>query len=408
MEQFFLIDANSGTEKTYQTFFEDINKPVLPYVEYLATKDIYEIFSAIVISIILEKPITLLDIDAPKSLEKQSAESTVQILPNSHKTITTANFNAILQAADNWQITLLTSGTTGVPKAVTHNFKSFTKSIKIKEARATDVWGLAYNPTHMAGLQVFFQALLNQNTLVNLFGLPQKNIFNCLQKFNITHVSATPTFYKMLLPCAMQFKNVKQVTFGGEKFSAAIAENLHQLFPNAKFTNVYASTEAGALFATQNDGSFCINEKNKNLVKVLDDELLIHKSIVGKAADIIFIDDWYHTGDMIMVISENPFLFNFVSRKNEMINVGGSKVNPHEVEEALLSIAGVKDAKVFGKSNSVMGNILCAEVVLIDESLTDKFIRQTLKTVLADYKVPRSIKFVDALEVTRTGKKNRQ
>lgn len=84
-------------------------------------------------------------------------------------------------------------------------------------------------------------------------------------------------------------------------------------------------------------------------------------------------------------------------------------MNPTEVEESLRSIVGVIDAHVFGKTNSILGNILCADIVREDHSsLTEVEIRTELKDKLQDFKIPRRIKFVESLSVTRTGKMSRK
>lgn len=179
---------------------------------------------------------------------------------------------------------------------------------------------------------------------------------------------------------------------------------MKKIFPSARFTNVYASTEAGALFAA-NGNIFSLSEKNKSYVKIVEGELWIHKSVLSESSDLKLQDDWYASGDMVEVIQEVPLTFKFLARKNEMINVGGSKVNPNEVEELILKLNGVKDVKVFGKENSLMGNILCADVV--SEMVTEKEIKSFLKNHLPGYMVPRIIKFVPEIAMTATGKKSR-
>lgn len=118
-------------------------------------------------------------------------------------------------------------------------------------------------------------------------------------------------------------------------------------------------------------------------------------------------DGWYLTGDMVQIIITEPITFQFVSRKNEMINIGGSKVNPNEVEEHILENEAVTDAKVFGKPNSLMGTILCADIVLNKVTTTEKDIKVFLKERLPEYMVPRIVKFVPAIAMTDTGKKSR-
>lgn len=103
-----------------------------------------------------------------------------------------------------------------------------------------------------------------------------------------------------------------------------------------------------------------------------------------------------------------PLTFHFISRKTEMINVGGYKVNPTEVEEVLRECDGVSDAYVYSKENRIMGKIILCDVVRTNVNVTEKSIREQLQLKLQEFKIPRMIKFVEHLNVTRTGKISRK
>ena len=107
---------------------------------------------------------------------------------------------------------------------------------------------------------------------------------------------------------------------------------------------------------------------------------------------------------LIKHIEDHPEFIQPVSRKNEMINVGGYKVNPSEVEEIIRSCKGVQDVTVFSKTNRLIGNVVCCEIVREDLSLTELSIRRFLADKLQEFKIPRVIKFVETLQTTRTGK----
>ena len=161
------------------------------------------------------------------------------------------------------------------------------------------------------------------------------------------------------------------------------------------------------MFAAKGD-SFQIPEAIKDKFKVVDDELLIHKSLLGSSDSFKFTDDYYHSGDLIEWVNESQGLFRFKSRKNELINVGGYKVNPGEVEIAIMDIDGVKQAMVYGKANSILGNVLCAEVVLESGAeLKEQDIKKVLAAQLQNFKIPRRFKFVEEISLTRTGKLKR-
>jgi len=128
---------------------------------------------------------------------------------------------------------------------------------------------------------------------------------------------------------------------------------------------------------------------------------------MGNSSSLLFEGDWYHTGDLVEVIGNDPLSFRFLSRNNEMINIGGYKVDPVEIEETILQLEGIADVRVFAKKNSVTGNLLCCNIIPVDESLSEGVVRSLLKGKLQDFKIPRIIHFVKELDHTRTGKKNR-
>ena len=122
----------------------------------------------------------------------------------------------------------------------------------------------------------------------------------------------------------------------------------------------------------------------------------------------MFSGDFYHSGDLIEWVDKEAGLFRFKSRKNELINVGGYKVNPGEVEDTILTMDGIQNAYVYGKASSILGNVLCADVQLEkDSDLTELDIKNYLNSQLQDFKIPRRIKFVETTELTRTGKLKR-
>lgn len=407
MELFF-ADIGSNTTISWEELLKDLNRSTT-YNPYCYHSDFYEIFKHIILSLLLEEELILLDSDfSNEEVEKLTGRSnfssfTKIIDPRKLPVISLKNelISKIKNTGPQWNITLFTSGTTGLPKKVKHTFQSLNRFVKITEKNTDDVWGFAYNPTHIAGIQVFFQALLNGNSIIRLFELSTDLVFNSIEQYGITHISATPTFYRLLYPINKIFPNVVRITVGGEKFDEKTIDKLKPAFPNSKITNVYASTEAGTLFAAKGD-VFTVKAEMEEFVKIENNQLFIHKDMMGLTEN--KINSWYNTGDIVEIVSENPLQFRFVSRKNEMINVGGYKVNPNEVEEAIRTINGISDVRVFAKSNSVLGNIICCEIVKFDENLDEAKIRSFLQTQLQEYKIPRFIKFVNELSTTRTGK----
>lgn len=401
----FLIDNDKSY--SYDDLLQSLNMSS-EYCPLYKTSDIYSYFVNLIKALAASKPLVLLDSD----LNPAEIDGIDENLVNVKEEIDKKSYKSMGEIVEDIQnstseITIFTSGTTGQPKKVLHTVATLTRSVRSGERYVGQIWAYAYNPTHMAGLQVFFQAFENLNTLVNVFNKQRSEVYELINKHNITHISATPTFYRLLLPFEQEYKTVVRVTLGGEKSDSHLYENIKKIFPEAKINNVYASTEAGSLFAAKGD-CFQIPEKIRDKFEVVDDELLIHKSLLGKSDSFKFEGDYYHSGDLIEWVDKESGLFRFKSRKNELINVGGYKVNPGEVENILLSIEGVKQVLVYGKANSILGNVLCADIQLEDGVLlTDVEIKKALRSQLQDFKIPRRIKFVEQMSLTRTGKLKR-
>lgn len=404
--QTFLISKDKIIQ--YDELLNDINNSNF-YNFALKSNNLYSFFLNFIIAIASENDIVLLDSDLSTSElinsglgENVNTEKRIKSL--SFKTIDELLEKIILSKS---AITIFTSGTTGQPKKIIHSISTLTKAVRKSDTNIGQIWGFAYNPTHIAGLQVFFQAFSNQNTLVNIFNSSRREVYEAIEKYSITNVSATPTFYRLLLPFEKEFLTLKRITFGGEKSGEKLHKNIIKIFPNAKINNIYASTEAGSLLISKGE-FFKIPMEFKGKFKIENQELLICKSLLGQSEDLLLEDGYYKTGDLIEFVDENHDFFRFISRKNELINVGGYKVNPYEVEQAILNMQEIQEVMVYGKPNSVLGNILCAEIKLMEGGNIDESkIRFYLSENIQDFKIPRRIKFVESFTLTRTGKLKR-
>lgn len=398
-----IIDTNLDKSLSYNEILNRVNGDGYYYESWLY-ENLYEYIINFIKALSGNEDIILLDKDFSKSeLKKLGFYDQVEI----RKEIAKNNFDdlkLLLSAVRNSKskIYIYTSGTTGVPKKVTHSVNSLTRMTRIDEKYSSDVWGLAYNPTHMAGLQVLFQSVLNLNTIVYLFEKSIKVINIEIKKYGITHISATPTFYRMLVSGSEVFSNVKRITLGGEKSHDKLLADLRRTFPNAKINNIYASTEFGSLFVTDGD-VFRVPDSLKDQVKIIDNELILDATLLPDQK--LREDKWFPTGDIVELINQKPLSFKFMSRKSTKVNVGGYMVNPTEVEDTIRQVKGILDTRVYSRENSVLGNILCAEIVLKESSnLTKTDLKNILSKQLQEFKIPAIIEFTNEIERTRTGK----
>jgi acyl-CoA synthetase (AMP-forming)/AMP-acid ligase II len=249
---------------------------------------------------------------------------------------------------------------------------------------------------------------MNRNVIVYISDIDRTVLSDALIKHGVTHISATPTFYRSALAYLKhKVPSVRRVMFGGERFDDNLARQLLDVFVNAKTKNIYASTEAGSMLSSTGK-TFVIPDSLHREIKVspYDGELLIRREVLagfsgqGEASS---EGEWYPTGDLVRYVSEKEF--EFIGRKTEMINVGGYKVNPHEVEEEIRKISGVKDALITSKQNALVGQMLIAEILKEDaasEAAIEKSVTRELP--MQAWKIPRIVNFVDEIKISRTGK----
>lgn len=395
----FIIDPENNSQLSYNNLLSTINSSDIYYKVWK-----YPNFTEFVINfikaLVTNNDIVLIDKDYTKN-ELSNIGYDDNFL-ESNININIKNLDELINLVKNSKsnITIFTSGTTGVPKKVTHSVSSL-----IRMFRKTDncIWTMCYNPVHIAGLHILFQSLLNLNTIIYLFEQDFSKIRENINKYRVTHISATPTFYKLLIGSSSnEYRSVSRVTIGGESSNINLYNSIKKYFTQAKINNIYASSEIGSLFVSEND-IFKIPESIFDKVKIENNELLVHKSLIS----IEINDDWYKTGDEVIIISENEFKFS--NRKNDIINVGGYKVNPIEIESLISELNGVIDVRVYGRKNSVTGNLICAEISISEDSLIDnKQIKNYLSDKLQTYKIPKIITFVDKTKFNKNQKKERK
>jgi acyl-CoA synthetase (AMP-forming)/AMP-acid ligase II len=315
---------------------------------------------------------------------------------------------------------LTTSGTTGRPKMVRHNFSSLTRTTRCDTDRgAVQVWGLVYDFTRFAGLQVVLQSLLSGARLVAPpveMALDVK--LSLLAAEGCTHLSATPTMWrKILMTPGAEALRLRQVTLGGEIVDAAVLDSLGRTYPDARISHIFASTEAGVGFSVSDRSpgfpvTFLTDPPSGIALRVSDGRLWVRNEEVDPAylgdQGAIAHDGWIDTGDRVEVVGERV---HFRGRESGLINVGGEKVHPEEVERTILSHPDVAFARVYAKQNPIVGSLVAADIVprpgapAAVELRSD--ILQFLKGRLKKHMIPVTMRFMDGFETNAAGKLQR-
>lgn len=313
---------------------------------------------------------------------------------------------------------LATSGTTGVPKVISHTLTSLTRTMKRDPGRGSSyTWGLMYDPCRFAGLQVVLQALVGCSCLALPLSMSFENQVATLLEHKVNALSATPSLWrKLLMDGRVLSLAIKQITLGGETVDQPLLDGLLKRFPDARIVHIYASTEAGAAFAVQ-DGRVgfpsawldCVNAPVP--LRVGQEGQLLIKPAEMPTGDEIFsrldADGFLDTQD---IVRQDGDRVHFLGRVSGAINVGGNKVHPEEVENVIREISDVLDVRVFAKQNSMMGQLVAAEIVAgdgVDIKSLRLQIQKHCRSKLELWQCPALVMLVSHLQETDAGKRKR-
>jgi acyl-CoA synthetase (AMP-forming)/AMP-acid ligase II len=314
-------------------------------------------------------------------------------------------------SSDDGEILVLTSGTTGAAKCVRYRWSDLLAQVGVHATGDDERWLLAYKLNHFAGLQMLAHVLVNSSTLVLAESGKVVDAIEAISNFSVTHVSSTPTFWRFAmaqLAGSQALPALKQITLGSEPVSQDLLQELASLFPSARLVHIYALTEAGSCISVS-DGLAGLPEAILHRPETaavqfrIRDGALEVKTRHGMldylkpgAPTPTSADGWFATGDLVKVEAQRIY---FVGRRSESINVGGVKVHPLEVENLILRVPGVKLARVFGRDNPVVGQIVAVELVL-GEGWGSEEVESSVREIcqgLPRHSRPRSIDIVDTI-----------
>ena len=317
---------------------------------------------------------------------------------------------------------MLTSGTSGVPKIVGHTLEALTGAIVADgPVRGTPpVWATFYDIRRYGGLQIFLRAIIGGGSMV--LTEPGEALADHVARLNamgVTHISGTPSHWrKLLMSGAASGFSPRYVRLSGEIADQAVLDGLRRAFPDASIGHAYASTEAGVGFAV-NDGlegfpAGIIGQNRDGVeMKIVDGSLRIrstrtaHAYVGSKAAALSDGDGFVDTGDMVELRGDR---YHFVGRRGGIINIGGLKVHPEEIEAVINRHDEVRMSRARSRKSPITGAIVVADVILADgcdASRGDEIRKKILadcRAQLPSHKVPAMIKFVEALDITAAGK----
>jgi acyl-coenzyme A synthetase/AMP-(fatty) acid ligase len=309
---------------------------------------------------------------------------------------------------------LPTSGTSGPPKLVAHTLATLTAAF---QPVAGERWATFYDIRRYGGLQILLRALSGAESLT--LSDPNESVDAFLVRLGeagATHISGTPSHWRKVLMSGEARKIAPQrVRLSGEIADDAVLAGLGALYPQARVEHAYASTEAGVAFVVC-DGragfpASVVAGDGEVALRVVDDVLRVRSNraalrYVGADAPALKdADGFVDTGDVVTRRGER---YLFVGRRGGIINVGGAKVHPEEVEAALNAHRAVLASRVFARQSPITGALVAAEVVLRDGAAADEGMKRDIlaacRAVLPAHKAPSFVTFVAELPTTDGGK----
>ncbi len=307
---------------------------------------------------------------------------------------------------------LFTSGTTGAPKLVSHTLPGLTGVIGAASGGA--VWSTFYDVRRYGGLQILLRALLGGGSMVLSDAAEGVGAFLARAgAAGVTHISGTPSHWRRALISGHAARiNPAYVRLSGEVADQAVLDRLQAAYPAARVAHAFASTEAGVAFdVTDGRAGFpaaWVGAPGPVELRVAGDTLRIRSArtatgYLGAASAVMDADGFVDTGDIVALTGDRYY---FLGRVGGVINVGGQKVYPEEVEAALSAHPAVLAARVRGRQSPIIGAIVAADVVV--DGVADDVLREAIKAAcrarLAPHKLPALLRIVPALDVLPSGK----
>ena len=310
---------------------------------------------------------------------------------------------------------LFSSGSTGEHKGALHDLIPMLKKYETVRRAFRTLCLMQFD--HIGGFNTLFHTLANGGSIVPAKLRSPQSVCSAIERHKVELLPTTPTFLHLLLlsGCDSEYdlSSLKLITYGTEVMRKATLEGLRQRFPHVQLLQTYGLTEIGILRSkSRDDGTLWLKVGGEGYeTKIVDNTLWIraNSAMLGylNAPSPFDKDGWMNTHDRVEVDGE---WIRVLGRTTDIINVGGEKVYPAEVENILLDIPNIKDATVYGKQNVLLGNIVAARVQL-DSPEELGSLKQRIWAYCRDlvprYKVPVHLEVVTELSISPRQKKLR-
>jgi len=311
-------------------------------------------------------------------------------------------------------LVLFSSGSTGTPKGVVHDCAALLRKFERPGKKKTTLSFLLFD--HIGGVDTLLNTLSSGGTLVTIASRDPDTVCAAIAAHRVHTLPTSPTFLNMLLLSGAHerhdLSSLRLVAYGTEPMPASVLARLAEAMPQVSLLQTYGLSELGVLRTRSREGTLWVQFTGEGYETQIRDGVLwvrASTSMLGylNAPDRFDADGWFCTEDAVEV--DGDYL-RILGRTSDLINVGGRKVYPAEVEEVLLDLPNVRDVAVFGRPNPLTGQIVAARINVSAPEPLDEFKRRMrlfCKDRLPSYKVPVHIEFTDEDQFGARMKKKR-
>jgi len=314
---------------------------------------------------------------------------------------------------------LPTSGTSGPPKLVVHTLATLSAAFSGATHTVKPVsWGTFYDIRRFGGLQILLRTLIGGGSLFLAGAQSTGEFLRTAGGLGVTHISGTPSHWRRVLMAGEPRGAAPDyVRLSGEIADQAILDGLARIFPAARIAHAFASTEAGVAFEVE-DGisgfpAGVVEPSNSDVrLEVRNGSLHVRSNrmathYLGGESPLKDDRGFIDTGDLVERQADR---YRFIGRRTGVINVGGLKVHPEEVEAIINRHPSVQMSRVMAKASRITGAIVIAQIMpraglgAIDFPAIEEDVIRMCRRGLPAHKVPARIQFVQTLEVGSSGK----
>ena len=298
---------------------------------------------------------------------------------------------------------LFSSGSTGTPKGILHDFEQVAEKFRVQRAPMITIPFLMID--HFGGINTILAITSSLGTVVTVDDRSIAKVAAAIERYKVELLPVTPSFLNIMLMVRaheeFDLSSIKRITYGTEVMPQVTLDRLSAAFPGVQLQQTYGLSEVGVLRSqSRPDGSLWLRVGGEGFRTEVRDGVLWIKSSYRmegylNASSGFDEDGWFNTQDRVEVDGE---WLRILGRVTDIINVGGQKVYPVEVEEVILGLDNIEDVVVLGESHKILGQVVTAKIRVKEPESIESLklrVRIACKAVLAPYKAPSKIIITD-------------